>query len=207
MPQDQLDDWLERLGSSAPAPGGGAASALAAAAGAALVEMVVNLTVGRAAYAEHEAHVRPIGERAAALRRRSLDLVAADEAAFNRVMAAYGLPKQTDEERAARTAAIEAATVEAAGPPMRVAEVAATVIDLASGLPGRSNRNVVSDVAVAASLAVSALESAAINVDVNLAGLHDRVARDQLRKELDGYLAALDRGRRLVADVRAGING
>jgi formiminotetrahydrofolate cyclodeaminase len=206
VPQGEIGDWLERLGSSAPTPGGGAAAALAAAAGAALVEMVVNLTSGKTAYAEHEEHVRPIGEQAATLRRRAWELAAADEAAFDGVMAAYGLPKQTDEERATRTAAIEAATAGAVRPPMQVAEVAAKVIELASGLPGRSNRNVLSDVAVAASLAVSALESAAINVEVNLAGLKDQAMRDHLRKELDGYLAAGELGREVVADVRARLN-
>jgi formiminotetrahydrofolate cyclodeaminase len=202
-----MDDWLERLASSAPTPGGGAAAAFAAAAGAALVEMVVNLTLGKKSYAAFEDHVRPIGERATALRRRSMELAADDEAAFQRVMAAYGLPKQTDEERAARTAAIEAATVEAARPPLRVAEVAARVIELASALPDRSNPNVLSDVGVAAALAVSALESAAINVEVNLGGLTDAAVRAGLRTELDGHLAAVESGRALVALVRARLNG
>jgi len=205
--QGEVGDWLERLGSSAPTPGGGAAAALAAAAAAALVEMVVNLTQGRAAYAAHESHVRLIGEQAATLRQRAWDLAADDEAAFGAVMAAYGLPRQTDEERAARAAAIEAATAAAARPPLRVAEVAAKVVELAAALPGRSNPNVLSDVGVAASLAVSALESAAINVEVNLAGLHDDGVRDELRKQLDGYLTMGELGRRVVADVRARING
>jgi methenyltetrahydrofolate cyclohydrolase len=205
--QGEVGDWLERLGSSAATPGGGAAAAIAAAAAAALVEMVVNLTQGRTAYAAHESHVRPIGDQAATLRQRAWDLAADDEAAFSAVMAAYGLPRQTDEERATRAAAIEAATAAAAGPPLRVAEVAAKVVELAAALPGRSNPNVLSDVGVAASLAVAALESAAINVEVNLAGLHDDGVRDGLRKQLDGYLTMGELGRRVVADVRARING
>jgi formiminotetrahydrofolate cyclodeaminase len=203
--REDLGDWLERLGSAAPTPGGGGAAALAASSGAALVEMVVNLTVGRKAYAEHEEHVRPIGEQASALRLRAIDLIGEDEAAFRAVMSAYGLPKETDAEKAARSAAIEAATVDAAQPPMQVAEVAARVIDLAAALPGRSNRNVLSDVGVAASLAVAALESAAINVEVNLAGLTDPPTRDRLRKELDVHLATATLGREVVANIRAGL--
>jgi methenyltetrahydrofolate cyclohydrolase len=200
-----IDEWLERLGSSASTPGGGAAAALAAAMGAALVEMVVNLTLGRPAYAEHEEHVRRIGEGAGALRRLALELVAADEAAFEAVTAAYRLPKGTDEERAARAAAIQAATAAAADPPLRVAETAARVIGLSAELPDRSNRNVLSDVGVAASLAVSALESAAINVEVNLAALRDAAARERLRRELEGHLEAIGRGRQLVMSVRGSL--
>jgi formiminotetrahydrofolate cyclodeaminase len=205
--QDILGDWLERLGSSASTPGGGAGAALAAASGAALVEMVVNLTVGKNAYAEHEAHVRPIGVEARELRLRALELAEADEAAFDAVMAAYGLARQTDEEKAARTRAIQAATAEAARPPLRVAGVAARIIELAAALPGRSNRNVLSDVGVAASLAVAALESAAINVEVNLAALKDETVRAGLRAELDAHLATGELGREIVGNVRQGIAG
>ena len=207
MRDEALGEWLERLGSSAPTPGGGAAAALAAAAGAALVEMVVNLTVGRSAYAEHEAHVQPIGEQARTLRQRALDLAAADEAAFDQVMAAYGLPRQTDAEKAARSAAIQAATARAARPPLEIAEVAARIIELAAALPGRSNRNVLSDVGVAAALAGAALESAAINVEVNLGALKDEGVRDGLRKELAAHLVASELGREIVGNVRQGVGG
>ena len=202
-----LDDWLEQLGSAAPTPGGGAAAALAAATGAALVEMVVNLTVGKSAYAEHEPHVQPIGEQARALRRRALDLIDADAAAFDRVMAAYGLPRDSDGQKAARTAAIQAATADAARPPLEIAEVAARIIELAAALPGRSNRNVLSDVGVAASLAGSALESAAVNVEVNLAALKDAGVREGLRKELSAHLVARDLGHEVVGNVLHGVAG
>jgi len=169
--------------------------------------MVVNLTVGKSAYAEHEPHVQPIGEQARALRARALALAAADEAAFGQVMAAYGLPKQTAEEKAARSAAIQVATADAARPPLEIAEVAARVIELAAALPGRSNRNVLSDVGVAAALAGAALESAAINVEVNLGALKDEGVRDGLRKELTAHLIAGELGREVVGNVRQGLGG
>lgn len=202
-----LGDWLDRLGSAAPTPGGGGATALAASTAAALVEMVVNLTVGKKAYAEHEPHVRPIGVEARALRERALELVAEDQAAFDVVMAAYGLPRDSAEDKAARDAAIQDATAAAAGPPMRVAQVAGRVIELAAALPGRSNRTVLSDVGVAASLAVAALESAAINVEVNLGALKDQGVRAELRQELDKYLGTGQLGREIVTNVRQGIAG
>ena len=207
MQQEKLGDWLDRLGSAAPTPGGGAAAALAASTAAALVEMVVNLTLGKRAYAEHESHVQPIGEQARALRQRALDLIDADAAAFDRVMAAYGLPRDSDEQQAARTAAIQSATADAARPPLEIAEVAARIIELAAALPGRSNRNVLSDVGVAASLAGSALESAAINVEVNLGALKDEGVRDGLRKELSAHLVARDLGREVVGNVLHGVAG
>jgi formiminotetrahydrofolate cyclodeaminase len=202
-----LGDWLDRLGSAAPTPGGGGATALAASTAAALVEMVVNLTVGKTAYAEHEPYVRPIGVEARALRGRALELIAEDQTAFDQVMAAYGLPRDSAEDKTARDAAIQDATVAAAGPPMRVAQVAGRVIELAAALPGRSNRTVLSDVGVAASLAVAALESAAINVEVNLGALKDQGVRAELRKELDGYLGVGQLGREIVTNVRQGIAG
>jgi methenyltetrahydrofolate cyclohydrolase len=202
-----LGDWLDRLGSAAPTPGGGAATALAAATAAALVEMVVNLTVGKRAYAEHEPHVRPIGTEARALRERALGLVADDQAAFDRVMAAYGLPRDSETDKTAREAAIQAATAAAARPPLQVAQIAVRAIELAAALPGRSNRNVLSDVGVAASLAVAALESAAINVEVNLAALRDPEVRGELRAELAGYLGTGQLGREIVTNVRQGIAG
>jgi methenyltetrahydrofolate cyclohydrolase len=205
--QEKLGDWLDRLGSAAPTPGGGGATALAASAAAALVEMVVNLTVGRTAYAEHEPYVRPIGLEAKALRERALELVADDQAAFDRVMAAYGLARETPEDKAAREAAIQEATAAAARPPLQVAGVAGRVIELAAALPGRSNRTVLSDVGVAASLAVAALESAAINVEVNLSALKDPGVRAELREELDRYLAAGQLGQEIVTNVRHGIAG
>lgn len=202
MDQDRISEWLQRLGSAAPTPGGGAAAALAVASGAALVEMVVNLTLGKTAYAQHTEHVGPIGLKAAAARSRALELAAADEEAFAAVMAAYRLPRDTDAAKASRTAAVQAATVAAARPPMAVAELAALVITLAAALPGKSNPNVLSDVGVAASLAVSALESSAINVEVNLCSLAPGPVRDDLRAALDNHLTAVETGRRVVRDVR-----
>jgi formiminotetrahydrofolate cyclodeaminase len=197
-----LPEWLTDLASAAPAPGGGAAAAVNAALGAALLEMVANLTIGKPAYADHEEHNRTVLEQATNLRQQAIELIAADAEAFTALMATYKLPKATDEEKAARSAEIQRATAQAAEVPLQIAAVASTVVKLAGQLPGRSNPNVLSDVAVAASAAAAAIESAAINVQINLGGIKDVAIVDDIATRLARQEAAMARGRALVTDIR-----
>src|SRR5579862_7103297 len=122
--------WLAALASSDPAPGGGAAAALEVAMGAALVEMVCNLTIGKPAFAEHEATMTAVRDRATALRGQATALAAEDADAFTAVIAAYRLPKETDVEQVERTARIQAALAEAADVPRRTAAAASEVLEL-----------------------------------------------------------------------------
>ena len=202
-----IGSWLDELGSAAPAPGGGAAAAMSTATAAALVEMVGNLTVGRPAYAEHEARVTAVRDAAHRLRQLALGQIDADAEVFRALMAAYRLPRDTDEQRAARGPAIQAATRRAAAVPLDVAATAAEVIQLAAELPGRSNPNVLSDVGVAAATAAAAIEAAAINVDVNLATLTDAGAKAGLTAQLAGYLTVAIHGRELAGRVRRDVAG
>jgi methenyltetrahydrofolate cyclohydrolase len=197
-----VGEWLDELGSAAPAPGGGAVAALSTATAAALVEMVGNLTVGRPAHAAHEVQVTAVRDAAQRLRRRALAQVDEDATAFRALMAAFRLPRQTNAEQAARQSAIQAATRAAAAVPLDVAATAAEVIALAAQLPGRSNPNVLSDVGVAAVTAAAAIEAAAVNVEVNLASLADPEARAALTAELARHLIAAGDGRRLADQVR-----
>jgi formiminotetrahydrofolate cyclodeaminase len=197
-----IGEWLEALGSSAPAPGGGAAAAMTAGIGAALVEMVCDLTIGKPAFAEHEAHVTAIRDAARELRGRALAEVDRDAAAFSELMAVYRLPKDTDQQKAARRQVIQAATRRAADVPLEVAATAAEVARLAAQLPGRSNPNVLSDVGVAASAAAAAIESAAINVEVNLATLTDPDAKADLASQLAAHLPYAGQARQLAAEIR-----
>jgi formiminotetrahydrofolate cyclodeaminase len=199
--------WLDELGSAAPAPGGGAVAAMSAATAAALVEMVGNLTLGRPAYAEHEAQVTAVRDTARRLRRLALGQIDEDAVAFRALMAAYRLPRETDEQRAARRPAVQAATRRAAAVPLDVAATAAEVIQLAAELPGRSNPSVLSDVGVAAATAAAAIEAAAINVDVNLAALADAGARAELAAQLESHLAVAIQGRELAGRVRRDVAG
>lgn len=188
MRKTTIEDWLTDLASELPAPGGGAAAGMNAATGAALVSMVCNLTIGKPKYAEHEAVMREALAEAERLRAEAITLAEDDAEAFSGVVAAYKLPKGTDEEKAARTAAIQAGLAEAAEVPLAVAKVAAQVIRLSGRILDGSNPNVLSDVAVAASSAKSALESAALNVDINLVSIKDAEVRERLASGLNESL-------------------
>ena len=205
--EQSIATWLDALGSAAPAPGGGAAAAMSVATAAALVEMVGNLTVGRSAYAAHEAQVTAVRDTARRLRQRAQEQIDEDALAFRTLMAAYRRPRDTDQQRTERQTAVQAATRRAAAVPLDVAATAAEVIQLADELPGRSNPNVLSDVGVAAATAAAAIEAAAINVDVNLATLTDAEVRTELTAQLAGYLTVAVRGRELAGRVRRDVAG
>jgi len=163
-----VHEFLERLGSSDPVPGGGSAAALAAAMGAALVAMVAELTIGRPAHAEHEEAVRKLRFDAVDRRLELLDLAQQDADAYDVVVRARHLPKDTEAEKEARRSALQAAMVEAARIPLRVAVVASEVLDLAERIAPIGNRNAASDAGVAAQLAAAGLRGAILNVRINL---------------------------------------
>lgn len=193
--------WLENLASAAPAPGGGAAAAMNVAMGAALIEMVCNLTVGKPRYAEYEDTMVDALARAGELRTRSLQMAEEDAEAFGAVSEAYKLPKGTADETVARTAAIQAALQGAADVPLRTAEAAGAVIGLAGEILEGANVNVISDVAVAAASARAGLESAAVNVEINLAALADATRREELAGRLARLRARTDEVEQVMATV------
>jgi formiminotetrahydrofolate cyclodeaminase len=179
-----VDEFLRRLASGDPTPGGGSASALAGALGAALVSMVCNLTLGREKYAAHEADARQLQARADSLRESLQQGIDLDAAAYDGVMDSYRLPRATDDEKTARSEAIQQATHAAALVPLALAEASASVIDLAGQALGKTNANAASDLAVAALLGVAALDGAAANVEINLASLKDEAARSSIAERL-----------------------
>jgi formiminotetrahydrofolate cyclodeaminase len=191
--------WLDDLGSSAPAPGGGAAAALLVATGAALVEMVTNLTIGKPRYAEHEALMIAARDEAVALRRGCQELIAADEAAYNAVIATYRLPSDDPD----RPAAIQRATAAATEPQVQLAVFAAEVIGLARRILPGANVNLRSDIAVAAASARAGLESAAVLVEGNLAALRDAQTVENLSARLEVSVAAVAEAEQIIAAVRA----
>ncbi len=200
MREQTIGDWLDALGSAAPAPGGGAAAALLVATAASLVEMVANLTIGKPRYAEHEPTMIVARDTAIQIRTSALRTAADDERAFDSVAAAYKISKDDPD----RSAAIQRTTAAAARPPLQTAELAAQVIALAEGIHDGANVNVLSDIAVAASSARAALESAAINVEVNLAALHDRERAAALADELATHRSAADTATATIRRVREG---
>lgn len=168
-----LHDLADRLASRDPVPGGGSAAAIAGAMGAALVSMVVELTVGRPEHAEHESALREIGADAVVRQNLLLELAEADAAAYASVVAARRMSKQTDAEREARSAALRDAMLQAARVPLRTANVSSEVLGLAARIAPIGNINAVSDAGVAAQLAAAAVRGALLNVRINLPYLPD----------------------------------
>ena len=201
MRDETVGAWLDRLASSEPAPGGGAAAAMNVAVGAALLEMVVNLTLGKDAYRDYEEHAAHVLGEAGAVRAQATRLAEEDARAFTALMAAYRLPKDSDSDKAARREEIQRATVEATRVPLEIASRAARVIQLATTLPGRSNANVLSDVAVAAASARAGLEAAAVNVRLNLGSVRDPEAAAAFAQALEEHLTSARPAEELLAAV------
>lgn len=184
-----LDAFIDRLSSSDPVPGGGSASAVAGSIAAALVSMVAALSAGRPRYAAHAA----VHERSAAEGRRLTQalLVLADEdaTAYGGYAAAMKLPRETDDERAVRTAALQAAARASCQVPLRCVEACRDVVAAAEALAGRSNVNAASDLAVAALLAEAAAGGAAANVRINLPSVGDDALAAELTHKVERLLA------------------
>jgi len=180
-----LGEVLERLGSSDPAPGGGAAAAVVGALGAALVQMTANLTIGRPKLADVEDRARAIETRARGLRQRLAELGDADTRAFEQVSAAYKLSRHDDAHKAARSAAIQSALQVAASVPLETARICSDVLDVAEAAATILNAAVISDVLVGAVLAQAALESAALNVEINLAAMTEPSTVERYAGDLD----------------------
>jgi formiminotetrahydrofolate cyclodeaminase len=197
----KLGDFLDRLADRVPAPGGGAVAALHAAQGAALLGMVARYTTGER-YAEHQVTISRIITEVDELRGIALRLAEADADAFTAVTDAYALPKSTDEEKAARSAAIGQALVNAAWPPAQVISVAGMVVDLAGALVAIGNPNVISDVAAAAEAARAAAATARVNVEINLAGITDEQVSLEMIAETGKADDIIARAEQVTAAVR-----
>ncbi|MGD8554561.1 MAG: glutamate formimidoyltransferase [Anaerolineales bacterium] len=175
--------FLERLAAGTATPGGGSAAAYAGAMAAALVGMVARLTIGKKKYAKVEARMKQIAAEADELRIALEEAVARDAQAFDRVMAAYRLPKDTDGEKAARREAIEDATRVAGEVPLEVARQAVEVAELAAEVAEVGNASAITDTASAGAMARVALTAASLNVRVNAASLADKkMGRGWLKK-------------------------
>jgi methenyltetrahydrofolate cyclohydrolase len=198
---EKLGDFLDRLAGRVPVPGGGATAALHAAQGAALLGMVARYTTGEK-YAEHAETIGRIITEVDELRGIALRLADADADAFTAVAEAYGLPKSTDEEKAARAAIIGQALVGAAWPPAQVISIAGMVADLAQALVEIGNRNVISDVAAAAESARAAAATARVNVEINLAGITDEQASLEMIAETGKADAIIALAEQVTAAVR-----
>lgn len=184
--------FLDDLASSSPAPGGGGAAAVTGAMGAALVSMVCNLTIGRQRYAQVEGEMREALDRAESLRAELQQLAEDDVVAFNRLSAAYKLPRVTDSDIAIRKDAIQESLKRATEVPLRTARAATAILPLCPPVAERGNQAAVSDIGVAALLAHAAVRSALLNVEINLRTIEDTLYINQVRSEVTRLTENLD---------------
>jgi len=199
---DTINDYLGRLAERTAAPAGGATAAMTAAQAAALLAMTARYCDGPV----HAAHAEAVGKviaEADQLRDTCAALMAADGEAYGSVMAAYRLPKDTEELRAARSTAIAGALVTAAGPPAEVIAAGARLLELAQVLEPIVSRSIAPDVAAAAEAIRAAVATSRTNVEANLSGVTDLAARDRLTGVITGVAALEAQAGQVIAAVRA----
>ncbi len=174
------EGFAEETASESPAPGGGSISAYMGALGAALGTMVANLSSHKAGWDERWEFFSDWADKGHALMSELLHLVDEDTEAFNRIMAVFAMPKSTDEEKAARSAALQEATLYATEVPLRTMETSFKAFDIVRAMAEEGNPNSVSDAGVGALAIRSAVMGACLNVKINAAGLKDRQKAEAL---------------------------
>ncbi|MGI9228738.1 MAG: methenyltetrahydrofolate cyclohydrolase [Gammaproteobacteria bacterium] len=196
--EKSIQSFLDALAGSASTPGGGSAAGVMGAMGAALTSMVANLTIGKEKYAAVEQDMRQWLARSEQLRQQLTDTIRADVEVFDKVMDAYGMARDDEQEKQARSEAIQAALKEATDVPLDCAALCAEVITLCQPVAEHGNVNVISDAGVAVLAAHAALRSAALNIYINIGAIKDQAFVDDRRKRLEAILA--DSGK-LTEDV------
>ena len=184
-----VTNFLDQLASNAPAPGGGSVAALSGALGAALVSMVCNLTLRKKGYDDVQDDIKDLVARSEVLRHELTDLLEEDVAAYTAYSQAAKMPRTTEEEKAQRKEAMQAALKNATDVPIRIAEAAVKVMGLCRPAAEKGNKWAVSDAGVAVLMAEAALRSAALNVLINLGSIKDPGFVAEKHAHLEGLLA------------------
>jgi len=180
--------FLDEVASSSPAPGGGSVAALSGALGAALSSMVCNLTREKQGYETVQNEIREILEKSEELRKDLTDLIDKDTDAFNEVMKALKMPKETEDQKEQRTNAIQAAFKQAAEVPLETARKCIQILDIAHVVAEKGNKNSISDAAVSALMAQTGVQAAMLNVRINLSSIKDPEYVQQVSTELHELL-------------------
>jgi len=187
-----LTDFLDELASDSAAPGGGSVAALSGALGSALTSMVCRLTIGKPKYAAVEHQMEETLRSVEELRKSFTQLIERDTEAFHSVMRAYGMPKETEEEKQKRSAAIQEAVREATLVPLNVMELSQEALSLTKIVAEKGNVNSISDAGVAALMLRAASASAALNVRINLPTLKDLSFVEEIRRKQERVSKAVD---------------
>ena len=199
----KVTEFLQETASNSPVPGGGSVAALSAALAAGLAEMVAGLTVGRKGFETVEPEMKSILEKAGVLRTKLIHDIQRDSDAYNQVMAAYKLPKTTEEEKAQRSRSIQEGLKQAALVPLEVAQNALEILGFAQTAVTRGNPNAVTDGAVGAMLARTAGLGALYNVKINLSSIKDEEFVEKTASEVNRLEAQIiDKEKQILAGVR-----
>jgi len=199
-----VKEFIDKVTGNDPVPGGGSVSALNGSLAASLAAMVANLTVGRKKYAEVNDEMEQISARMTEQSAKLLADVDRDAEAYDRVFAAFKLPKETDEEKAVRKEAIQRETKYAAEVPMEVARTASTLLPMIDAAARRGNSNAVTDATVAMMCARTAVIGALLNVRINLTSITDEAFVKTMTEEADRLEAvAVEAEHKLLEYVKA----
>ncbi len=197
-----IKEFLAKTASNSPVPGGGSIAALSAAIAASLSEMVAHLTIGKKGYEALEEEMQEIVRDAFQYRERLIRYIDKDSDAYNDVMAAFKLPKGTEQERKNREGAIQEALINATLVPLDVARDAFKIIELAGKVVKQGNKNAVTDAAVAVMMARTAALSALYNVKINLASIKHTNFVEEIREEIKHMESEIvNREREFLSDV------
>jgi methenyltetrahydrofolate cyclohydrolase len=180
--------FLDELASSSPAPGGGSVAALSGALGAALSSMVCNLTRGKQGYETVQDEITELLQKSEELRQDLTDLIDKDTDAFNEVMKALKLPKETEEQKAQRKNAVQTALKKAAEIPLETARKCLQILDVSRVVAEKGNKNSITDAGVSALLAQTGVQAAMLNVRINLSSIKDEDYVTQVTTELQELL-------------------
>lgn len=197
-----LTGFVDTTASDAPAPGGGSVSALEGALGAALTSMVCALTLGKKKYADVQDLAASTEKQAIALKDRYLDIIDRDTEAFNAVSAVFSMPKETDADKAARKAAMQAALKLCTATPMEMMELAVETLRMIDTVSGKLNASAASDLGCAILAMKSAIQGARLNVLINVGGIDDAAFAKEAREKGERMLAeALPLADRLFGEI------
>lgn len=191
-----VSEFLQEVGSSSPAPGGGSCSALASSIGSALSLMVCNLTFGKKSFDALDTDAKESFEKAynkLLLTTKNLEeLIDLDTLAFNQIMAAFKLPKESDEDKVIRSNKIQEATLKAIEVPLNIMEESLNALASMTDLIDNCNQNAISDIGVGALLLSAGVKGGGLNVKINLSSLKDQIKKAEIEEKLNKILNSTD---------------
>jgi len=196
--ETNMGEFLDNLASAQPTPGGGGAAALAGAMAAALNSMVCNLTIGKKKYQSVSEEMKTVLAESESIRKRFSELIDEDAKAFDNLMSAFRLPKETEEEKKKRSVTIQETTRTAALVPLEMIKLCVKLVPYINITAERGNINVVSDAGVAMLCIGSAAQSAALNVNINLMGISDRKWAKEIFDDMNKMLSQIRLGNEVV---------